>query len=1004
MPFDWGLFRAALLRDNPRAALHASIAQVERWVDAWPTDASEFRAATADIAPARAVYRTLWLVRARPMRPNGPDDGAQRMTELAARRARTAVDLTEALLRAHPDVAGAIPPPEREAAHAALLALGARADAAVAACGLGLATPERLAALAAVFDEFDVLAAHIPPGVADRANLEHSRAHVALALGGAAAFLGQRSDALGWYARADAAFTAAGDPTRAADARTRADVLRAASAADFDADASRALAAVVGGDADALDRAASLAALARQQCAAGDYFEAARTADQATRVLRDAGVADPDTVEFDVAAATLVAAAATRAGGSAFVARCTQGVTTWAGITQARAAAAGRDAASRQRADALLARVFAFGMELTARASAEALALDDVLAPYGLARMCERNAPEVAAEQGWAWQQAVSAFDARVQDALHACGALAPDMPCDALAATAAALEAVAGQPIALEAGAHEMPPLQRARTRLLTAGIRLQQGDRDGCRTALDDAVAFLTDTRTPRPESFADAGGRQLYLDAQWTRLKAAGVDDLPAALAVCIDTVAFVEAFRTGVSDPYQQSAFLASTIWAYDYSVGIARRLGAWDTMLGTMDAAKARGVLRRGPPADAATLTAAREIAADPDPSRRARRWSLASIARARAAATPPPPTLAAVQAALAIDEVVLDYYWVAADVLAIAAIDRDGLAVERVALDAAALERLAAYTALLAIGQTNRASGAFFTALGAQLLPAVCRARMQGKRRLVISPHRTLHLFPFHAADWNGAPLIETFAVRYVPNLAALLLPWRGPIGGPVLSIGCGTFVGADAPPALADAEPEAEEVASAYRACGRATTVLTGAGASRAGVGALAAALPGYSTIHLATHALSVLAPDAADDPLATRVYLHDGTLDGVSVAALGFRAEVVVLAACNSGQRAIAGRGLAQLPGDDVFGLQAVLFGSGVRCVLGALWPVASGPTRSIMGRLHTELAGGAPPDIALQAALRAHRAGPERWRHPVYWAPYYLVELGRVSSTES
>ncbi len=1005
---DWTLFDAALRRSDRRADLLASIRRAEAWL-ARPDPASlaDYESAVATPDAARATYRALLLVRWRLMHELGLDLSPASVATLAerlaaceqqtaaapervdcerVRRATFAAAVTAVLVAAHPDVVIDTPSPAAQEAHDALIALGARAAPAVEACGLGAVTPDRLAALDAVLGEFDALAARIPPGDEFRPNLDHSRGHIALALGGGAALLGRATAALAWYGRAAEAFAAAAEPDHAADARARAAALRARVAADLDADAAQALGAVLASAADPLDRAADLAALARQNCAAGDYFEAARAAADATAALSDAGVADPEVAGADAAVAALIAAAA-REGGNAFLQRCTTGVATWSGIAQARIAARRGDAADAARAEEMLAAVHAIGEEMTGRARASAAALDAELTPYGLAGA----APDAgAASEGWKWQQAVAAYDGRVQAALDACWALAPDAPCDDLAAEAAAL-ATAG------AG---MPSAQRARGALLTANVKLQQGDADACRAALDDAATLVLEGRPPVPESFAGAYERQIYLDAQWTRMKAAGGEDPAGALAACVAAVSLVEALRAHVGDPYQQSAFFAATTWAYDYGVGIARRLGDWDTMLALMDAAKARGVLRRAPPPDAVTLERWREIDAESDATRRERRWSLETIARARAAAAPPTPTVAAVQGALAADEVVLAYYWITADLLVVAAIDAAGIDVARVAPTADDVQQLTDFTALLAGGRTNRNFSGFFDALGGRLMPDACRARMRGKRRLVVSPHRALHLFPFHAVDWDGAPLVETFAVRYVPNLGALLLDWTGPAGGAVLSVGCGTFDGPNAPPALADTEPEARDVGAAYAAQGRPVTVLTGGDASRARLAALAAALPDVATVHLATHAVSVLAPGAADDPLSTRVYLRDGSLDGIGVAALGLRAELVVLAACNSGQRAIAGRGLTELPGDDVFGIQAVLFASGVRCVLGALWPVASAAARPIMVHLHEALAAGDPPDVALQRALRAHRAGDPRLRNLAYWAPYYLVELGRLA----
>ena len=1006
---DWEPFDVALRRDDHGAELLASIRRVEGWFDAaanppWANDPG----AVATPASARATYRALLLVRYRQMRALGLDLGPAGMTALAARmaacagqehasdscgavrRAQQAADATAALLAAHPDVVVTIASPAVEAARQALLDLGTRSAPAIAACGMGLVTTEGLSAVEAVLGEYDALAAHFPADDDLRRNLDYSRGHVALTLARGAGFLNQQAAAaLGWYTRAADAFAAAGDPARATGCRVEADTVRARVAADLDADAARALGAVIDPTADPLDRAARLAALARQNGAAGDYFGASGAAAEATAVLGKAGIPDPETTDVDAMAAGLFAAAAARAGGMAFFQLCSTTVATWTAVAQARMFDPARGTPEKARAESLTAVLAAFADQLVSHQAAVIAAQDAALAPYGVA--AHDAAFDAAAEQTRAWQAAVLAYDARVEAVLEACWARETGTPCDDLAAEA----------LTLEAASAGLPVLQRARCRLLTAGVHMRQADAAACTVAVDEVIALVLEGRPPVPESFPSSNERQIYLDALWTRAMGLLATDPSAALAACVDAVTLVEALRARVSDPYQQSAFLVSTAWAYEYGVGIARRLGVWDTMLGIMDAAKARAVLRRGPPPSAAALQALREIDADPDPTHRERRWSLQAVTRALPAA-PPPPTLAAVQSALAADEVVLAYFWVLPNLLVVAAIDAEGIAVDRVAIDDDTVEQLTGYTTLLAAETVNISAAGFFRAFGAQIIPESCRARMRGKRRLIVSPHRALHLFPFHATQWDGAPLIRTFTVRYVPNLGSLLLPWTGPTGGPVLSVGCGTFVGPGAPGALADAEPEARAVASAYTSRDRPVTLLTGEDASRARVQALAPDLPGYSAVHLATHGLSVLSPAIVNDPLATRVYLHDGTLDGISLAALGLQAELVVFAVCNSGQRAIAGRGLAELPGDDVLGIQAALFGSGVRCLLGALWPVKSQASSRIMPSLHAALAGGAPPDVALQTAVCDYLSHPEYPQHPIYWASFYLVELGRPSLT--
>ena len=91
----------------------------------------------------------------------------------------------------------------------------------------------------------------------------------------------------------------------------------------------------------------------------------------------------------------------------------------------------------------------------------------------------------------------------------------------------------------------------------------------------------------------------------------------------------------------------------------------------------------------------------------------------------------------------------------------------------------------------------------------------------------------------------------------------------------------------------------------------------------------------------------------------------------------------------------------GLDKLPGDDIFGLQAVLFEAGAGTVLAALWPVYDDVALEILTDFHRAYAGGAAPDAALQSAVRAQTAK----ARPVYdWAPFFVSALGTANATGS
>ena len=152
------------------------------------------------------------------------------------------------------------------------------------------------------------------------------------------------------------------------------------------------------------------------------------------------------------------------------------------------------------------------------------------------------------------------------------------------------------------------------------------------------------------------------------------------------------------------------------------------------------------------------------------------------------------------------------------------------------------------------------------------------------------------------------------------------------------------------------------------------------------------------FACLHFATHGENA----NSDTPMESHLFLRDSILDGLEIANWKLNAEVVVLSACCSGQRSISGRGMEEVPGDELFGLQAAFFAAGARRVLGALWPVDSKAALPITTAFHRYLADGQLPELALQKAVDDYlkKAG-ILTRKVYYWAPFFLSAMGRSSS---
>ena len=187
------------------------------------------------------------------------------------------------------------------------------------------------------------------------------------------------------------------------------------------------------------------------------------------------------------------------------------------------------------------------------------------------------------------------------------------------------------------------------------------------------------------------------------------------------------------------------------------------------------------------------------------------------------------------QNAIEPDEAILYYYWLGPEVLLVVAIDQQRLVVDRVVLSAAhrgflndvitAIRTFSGamdHDILCEFDRTVQECSPFW-------LPKNVWALMEGKRRLIVSPHHKLHLFPFHALPWKDGLLIESFAVSYVPNLSLLLVPARPAQRPKILLSGVGDFEPGLKLPKLPEIGPELDGVAEAYRRKGIETEVLAG-------------------------------------------------------------------------------------------------------------------------------------------------------------------------------
>jgi len=480
------------------------------------------------------------------------------------------------------------------------------------------------------------------------------------------------------------------------------------------------------------------------------------------------------------------------------------------------------------------------------------------------------------------------------------------------------------------------------------------------------------------------------------------------------VCHEGITIVEPSRANVSPLTLQNSYLRFRINLYELAVRAEVELGNWAAALGIAELVKCRSLSRlvAAPSSEGSASDLAREyrtvceqidqvVANDGNPdkllARRRGLWHLLQIARLGGhGATSQSLTVSEVQEALAPDQAVVNYFWMDPArllVMAIDAVSAEGVCVPVPGKERALLADLAA--ALQSADPPNSAAE-LPSMLTELLLPPRIRHVLRGKKRFLVSPHRVLHALPLHALPWEGGFLLEAFAVTYLPNMSALLRPRDTTSRPGVLAIGVSHSKAppADTFPPLTAADDEVRDIEALYGK-DRCRAILddgaTQAALMRLGDGG---ELSRMGVLHVACHGINI----DSDNPMESKLFLRDAALDGLDIATWTTGVRLIVLSACCSGQRPISGRGMSELPGDDLFGLQAAFFAAGAQQIVSTMWPVDSDAARAITLAFHAGMKADAPTEVALQQAvvafLNAARARDDLMaQRPYVWAPFCL-----------
>ncbi len=821
--------------------------------------------------------------------------------------------------------------------------------------------------------------------------------------------LGKNDEALLWFGHAANWFETGEEPKHAEACRSEAKTLQTKLAGDLDAAAGEALNVLVAPakDAGPLDTAAAYVNLSQVANDAGDLFEAQQYVDSAVSELQTCGFPDPQTVGVEAAVSSWFETSARELTGIPLLGQINQLEQWFLSIYTVRIATMLKK--DEQAAAKLLTQV----EELKAmihRIDAEAdIAREQVareLREYVAGpAMPPVPSPQVAADQS---AHAMQAVDDALLETAKACNSRSwGSDPMDDLLARL--------DQIKVDAAALQMP-LYDAKVMLERAYVLQALGRGADMLPLAKQARARLLGDRLPSLGSFSQGYERSSYLDTFAKQAEAQIITgDHEGLLATCEEVIRDFETERYRVNSPFRQSALLNAVVIFYKWAAFAAFKLSRWDNMLEVIELIKARSaihsrLLPETPDLSESALTKEFEdvskalelqgAGADPDlVARRRHLWDLLSIARAHGASAKQLPalTLSAVQTALAEDEALIGYFWLSDDTLLVMAVDHQRFEANRVTLKPDELQDLNDFIkALQQLRGVSRGMDKALRRFADILLPAFCRDFIATKKRLIVSPHHALHLIPLHALPWEAEFVATQFAIRYVPNFSSLLLPWENKCENRVLAIGIKQFADPAVMP-LANVEDDASAIAQFYTDRGAETDLLLGSSASRERIEDLReqGTTGRFRCLHLGTHGLSVF--DTPNQPLESKLLLQDSALDSMDIAGLQFSAELAVLSACHSGQRAIAGRDLGEFPGDDIFGLQSALFQSGVRSVLGTLWLVETESSSAIVRAFHKHFAEGNSAETSLQMAVKQYLSSDTRNKECFYWAPYFISSLG-------
>ncbi|MBL9120782.1 MAG: CHAT domain-containing protein [Phycisphaerae bacterium] len=235
--------------------------------------------------------------------------------------------------------------------------------------------------------------------------------------------------------------------------------------------------------------------------------------------------------------------------------------------------------------------------------------------------------------------------------------------------------------------------------------------------------------------------------------------------------------------------------------------------------------------------------------------------------------------------------------------------------------------------------------------------------------RLIVVPHGVLHGVPFHALYDGSRHVIDRFRVSTAPSAALAVARTKPGSGRPTAPLIIG--VPDRAAPSIAI---EVDAVATVWPGA----TVLREEFATAA---AFMASASNANVLHLACHGRF-----AESMPWASGLRLSDRWVSLREILSLHLRADLVILAGCDTGRATIE-------PGDEQIGLARSFLAAGARAVIVSQWPVGDSTAAEFMIDLHRRLAADGTGDVpeSVRTTSLAMRTG---HHHPALWGAFGIV----------